>query len=167
VARINIFPQINRPDQQRQLLKDLDVSTLDKLWEVYVAMLRYEETDLTGPTLWLTFMPRKYFTQTVLLDKQPITYHAYIVTFKRELNATGWTPQMHLSQGIEFPGHIVDHIIDDENTIVGIDYEFPTLGLKARKAFTEKLFHYHCSPASRVATNYIYRLYPLNDIFLS
>jgi RNA polymerase sigma factor (sigma-70 family) len=161
VSYLNVFPCEFSYETQRSLMKDLDLANLNQLWRQYIAMLRYENIGTRDPALFLTFMPRKYFSEEVYYHGANIEYVDYLMGFDTVIENGTKKKKLILFNGTFYSGRITKHIHDENGRIIGIENEFPTLGIRIRKVFTEKNLNYIEFPTTKEDGFYAFQFSPI------
>jgi hypothetical protein len=159
---MNIKTSGLEPQSLGNLLKDLDVNTFKELQDRFVTILNVQGADITAPSLHLTFMPRKYLSESTFYHGEHITYKDYAVNFDRVYENRSWKDVIGLTYFMEYYGRFTGKILNESGEWVGITQEFPTLNMSAKKVFNEKLLYYISVPWSKESALYIYRSYPID-----
>lgn len=161
IAYLNIRPHNIYPESQNNLLKDLDVKSIDHLFDTYIIMLRLEGVDIQETTLHYTFMKRKHFNKDVFFEQGVINYTDYNANFQHVPEKGGWKEYLTLTGKNEYPGRIIGQSYNESGDWVGVEFVYPTLNIKTKKAINEKYFHYLMVPGSKEKTIFVYRTYPI------
>jgi hypothetical protein len=161
VSYLNVFPHEFSHESLQNLLKDLDEKNLSQVWRRFIAMIRYENIGTEDPGLFLTFMPRKYFNEEVIYNGASINYATYLMGYDTETENRKKKKKVLLLNGFAFPGRLTQHIHDTNGRLVGIDYDFDAIGIRARKVFTEKIKGFIDHPMTKEDAFYIYQISPL------
>jgi RNA polymerase sigma factor (sigma-70 family) len=162
VAYVNVNPHNFHPDCWHEIKKDLDISSMHELRHQFIAMIRTEGIDPYSPLLFLTFVPRKFFTRAVFREGKQITYASYQIAFINEKIYSKKDDYLVLFDKVEFPGRVTGNYNRENNRWYEFEYQFPTLNMLSRKAFNVQLINYQYNPYSREPTFYAYRNYPLD-----
>jgi DNA-directed RNA polymerase specialized sigma24 family protein len=166
VNLVNARPQRLDPESCQTLLKDLNVRTMDEVFDSFLVLAQIEDINPSNPQarILLSFTPRNSLSEALYLGK-PVDYVNYVPVFDVTKKNGGREQRLHLTQKFESSAYVHEQrVYDDQGEPIGWEWLSTDFQTTALKAYNPRIFHFCANPRSQRQTINLMRAYSRTNV---